>query len=113
MNEIGLENWEILPLLSRMCGIKTIREVEKNWIRILNADLNIRSPITDQKEYKAVYYENNKNKILQKRVEYYEYNRGTNRFRCNICNITGRNNYDLKTHFGTLKHSYAWLNSLD
>ena len=40
MNEIGLGNWEILPLLSRMCGIKTIREVEKNWIRILKADLN-------------------------------------------------------------------------
>ena len=32
MNEIGLENWEVLPLLARMCGIKTIREVEKNWV---------------------------------------------------------------------------------
>ena len=38
MNEIGVENWEVLPLLARTCYKKDIYEVEKNWVRILNAD---------------------------------------------------------------------------
>ena len=75
MNEIGLGNWEILPLLSRMCGIKTIREVEKNWIRILKADLNSYSSVTDRKEYRAAYYKNNKDVLKARQIAYYENNK--------------------------------------
>ena len=65
MNEIGLENWEVLPLLARTCSKKDIYEVEKNWIRVLRADLNTNSPITNQKEYQAEYRKNNKDAIRQ------------------------------------------------
>ena len=41
MREVGIENWEILPLLSRMCGKKEVYEVEKKWIGILKADLKL------------------------------------------------------------------------
>ena len=75
MNAIGLDKWEILPLLSRMCDIKTIREVERKWVRILSADLNSYSPVTDQKEYKAAYYEKNRESILQYMITYYKDNK--------------------------------------
>ena len=170
MNKIGVENWEILPLLARTCDIRTIREVERKWIRILCADLNSYLPIREEetvKEYKAEYYKNNRGTILQKQESYYKKNKGTireyqasyyeknkgtireyqasyyeknkgtireyqasyyeknkgtireyqasyyennkktKRFHCNVCNVTCRDNSDLK------KHSYAWLNSVD
>ena len=77
MNEIGLDNWEVSPLALRTCDIKTIREVERKWIRVLGADLNSYSPITDQKEYKSRYYENNKNAIKKQMAAYYEDNKYT------------------------------------
>ena len=75
MNAIGLGNWEILPLLSRTCDIKTIREVEKNWVRILGADLNTYSPITNKKEYNALYYINNKDALKEYHALYYKNNK--------------------------------------
>ena len=75
MNEIGLENWEILPLLARTCSKKEICEVEKNWVRILMADLNTNSPITNKKEYQAAYYEKNKDAMKEYQAAYYEKNK--------------------------------------
>ena len=40
MNEVGLNNWRVSPLVSRMCGIQTIREEEKGWVRALSPGLN-------------------------------------------------------------------------
>ena len=124
MNEIKLGDWEILPLLSRTCDIKTIRDVEKHWIRILSAGLNSYSPVTDQKEYNAAYYKNNKEKLLQRNAEYRKNNKGkikmyygnnkeTRRYYCGLCNVVCMQNSDLKKHLNTLKHTYAWLNSVD
>ena len=139
MNEIGLDNWEILPLLAQTCDIKTIREVEKNWVRILKADLNTRSPVTDQKEYResrkdakkdydAAYYKKNKEKVSQQHATYRENNRALVRqcilnsqrkaierkkYYCNVCDVICTNNFHLKKHLNTLKHSYTWLNSVD
>ena len=45
MCEVGITNWQILPLLSRTCSKKEIYKVEKKWVRVLNADLNTYSPI--------------------------------------------------------------------
>ena len=61
MREVGLENWEILPLLSRTCGIKTIREVERKWLGVIQADLNTLSPITSKEEKRG-------NKIIYRRI---------------------------------------------
>ena len=66
MREIGLGNWEILPLLAWVCGIKEIREVERKWIKILNAGLNSYLPVREEEtveEYQAAYYEKNKDAI--------------------------------------------------
>ena len=116
MREIGLEKWEILPLLSRACDLKTIREVEKNWVRILKADLNTNSPVREEEtreEYQAAYYENNKETILQKQKECRMNNKGVNRYYCELCNVAFMQNSDLKKHLDTLKHSNAYMNSID
>ena len=58
MNEVGLGNWRISPLLSRVCDIKTIRECEQVWIEALNATLNTISSVNedvDEREYQRVY----------------------------------------------------------
>ena len=51
MREVGLKNWETFPLLSRTCDVKTIRELVRNWIGVLQADLNSRD---GQKEYRII-----------------------------------------------------------
>ena len=69
MNEIGLDNFKILPLLSRTCDIKTICEVEKKWVRILKADLNSYLSVREEetrKEYEAAYHENNRDLVRQR-----------------------------------------------
>ena len=47
--EIGVNNCEITPLLSRICEKDIIRKVEKKWCDLLNADLNSYSPFSDKK----------------------------------------------------------------
>lgn len=68
MREVGIENWEIIPLLSRICDGNTIREVERKWVEILNSDLNSYSPFSgfeNKKEYYVNYYrENIQNKVF-------------------------------------------------
>lgn len=127
MCEVEVRNWTIVPLLTFACDINTIREFEKAWIAALNTDLNIRSPITskaERKEQLAAYYEDNKEMIQQKHADYYQDNKEiwvdyykaniqNKRFYCNVCDMSFRGNRDLKRHLDTLKHSYAWLNSLD
>ena len=78
MCEVGLENWEILPLLTRTCSKKPIYEVEKNWVWVLRADLNTNLPIREEatmKDYRANYYKNNKEAIRQCQAAYYENNK--------------------------------------
>ena len=60
MNEIGLQNWKIIPLLTFSCTKKIIREFEKQYISLTGADLNMMSPITYRKEYNTGYYLKNK-----------------------------------------------------
>ena len=63
MNEVSLDNWEIIPLLSRTCDINEIREVERNWIKISKADLNSYLPFKKEetvKEYMVNYEKENR-----------------------------------------------------
>ena len=101
MRKIGLGNWEILPLLSRTCDRKTIRELERKWIGVLQVDLNTFSPITskeERKENKMNYRKSNK----QNKVHY-----------CDVCDKSFECKRDLQKHFDSLKHQYTYLNSLD
>ena len=101
MREVGVDNWEIIPLLSFKCDKKTILKFEMEWCNALNADLISNSPFSgfeSKKEYLVNYFEVNKqNKI------YY----------CEVCEKPFMSNRDLKKHFNTLKHQYTYLNSLD
>ena len=78
MREVGLENWEILPLLGRTCGKKEVFELERKWIKILKAGLNTYLPARKEEtvqEYNANRYKDNKEAILQWQAKYYEANR--------------------------------------
>ena len=98
MREVGIENWEILPLLSRMCGKKEVYEVEKKWIGILKADL------------KLIKYRKANGEKIQ---DYFKKNIQRKQYYCSVCDLACRSNRDLKRHLHSLKHSYTWLNSLD
>ena len=43
MAEVGLENWTIEPLLTFSCDKKTIYDFEREWIKLIKPDLNVRS----------------------------------------------------------------------
>ena len=131
MREVGLDNWEMVPLLSFTCDRKTILKFEKEWCYALNADLNTLPPFlgfNSKKEYDANYRRVNKETIKQKKSEYYKVNkerisqRRTNYNEtqkqnklhyCEVCEKSFLSNRDLKRHFDSLKHQYAYLNSLD
>ena len=103
MCKIGLYNWQIIPLLTFACDKKTIREFEKSWVEVLNTDLNTYSPLSDSymKRYRQadreLYHSNIQNKA------YY----------CDICDKAFGYRFNLRKHFNTLKHQYAYLNSVD
>lgn len=101
MREVGIERWKIVPLLTFACNRETICEFEFQWVKALNADLNTLSPV-DEDLFKRKY-----------RVKYYKKNIQTKRYYCELCDVACMHNRDLKKHFDSLKHSYAWLNAVD
>ena len=101
MREVGVHRWKITPLITIPCDRATICECEQVWIKALNANLNTFSSVNEDvavREYDK-----------QRRRK----NEEMKRFYCEICNIACKDNYNLKVHLDTLKHSYAWLNSVD
>ena len=160
MNEVGLNNCRISPLLSRVCDIKTIREEEKGWVRALNPGLNSYLPARDEetieeyrtayreshkdakkeyakyceshkdakkgynakyyeshkdarKKYDAKYRESHKDAKKEYNAKYYGNNKGARRFYCGVCGVAFGGSCDLKRHLKTLKHSNAYMNSVD
>ena len=109
----GVMNWKILPLLTFSCDQKTIFEFEREWIKATGASLNTISPVTNQKKYQAEYRENNKKLLNQRLFDIHKKNIRSKKFYCDVCDLACVSNFDLKKHFGTLKHSYAWLNAVD
>ena len=104
MVEVGPKNWEVIPILSRICNRDTICKLEKKWIGILQTDLNSISPLTNRK---------NKEIIKQKQADYYYKNIQDKIHHCTVCNKSFGCNYFLQEHFESLNHSYAYLNSLE
>ena len=100
MREVGVHRWKIIPLITFACDQNTICEMEREWIEALNANLNTHSPIENLVERMRV-------------AKYRKKNKKTGRFYCEICGLACGSNFILKRHLDTLKHSYAWLNSVD
>ena len=76
---IGLDKWEMVPLLTLACDRKTILGFEKEWCQAFNTDLNTNSPIDididKRRGTKRKYYEDNK-EVINKLVL------------CDICKTT-------------------------
>ena len=77
MNEVGLNNWKIVPLLTLECTRDEIRSFERKWCEVLEADLNMRLPIISVEEVrgkKAEYYAANHQEVREKQAAYYAAN---------------------------------------
>ena len=58
IREVGIHNWEIVPLLTFACDQGTICEFEEQWVEATGANLNTISPVNDdlvKKEYDKKY----------------------------------------------------------
>ena len=102
MQEVGIYNWEIITLSEYICNEEEIRGYEKSWIELLNSDLNKNLPIR----------ENNEKNRERARKHYFK-SLEEKRYHCDVCEKAFGCSENLKRHFNTLKHSYAYLNSLD
>ena len=126
--EVGVHNWKIVPFLTFACDQKTIFEFEKQWLGLIGADFNIRSPIMDRKEYNAGYYlenkkaiqnrhagyrESNKQNILEQQAGYREFNVQNKIHHCDVCDKSFGYRKDLDRHYKTLAHSYAYMDSVN
>ena len=130
MREVGINNWKLVPLLSFTCDRNTILEFEKDWCKALGSDLNTYTLFTglDKEGYMTNYYSLNREYILQRQANYNAINREIIRQKqaqynhsnvqnkihhCDVCDKSFTCNANLQKHFDTLKHQYAYLNSLD
>ena len=101
MREVGIHKWKIVPLLTFACNQKTIFEFEQEWLRATGANLNTALPVDEDLVKRAT------------NLKYRKNNKETKRYCCELCNLVCMSKYNLNRHFDSLKHSYAWLNSLD
>ena len=135
MRATGIQNWEIFPLLQRTCDIKTIKELERKWCKILGADLNTALPILTHEErgqyqasYQADYYESNKEAISKRQADYYkankeaiskreadyrEANKQGKRYYCKLCDKAFSIDQGLQRHLKTEKHFWKYIYSVD
>ena len=120
MQETGANNWGIVPLLTFSCDKKTILEFEREWCSLLNADLNMILAINTEEEKRehnlrkyAKYYASNRETVKQRKAEYRKLSKQNKVFHCNVCEKSFESGWLLRRHFESLKHQYAYLNSLD
>ena len=106
MFEVGIYNWEILPLLIYICNQKEICEFEKNYVELLKPDLNTVSPSDTNNKW-------NHTGLKEIKKKHYCNSIKSKKFYCDVCNCTFGSNTDLLRHFKTLKHSNNYMNSVD
>jgi len=102
MTEVGLDKWEIKPLLVLKCNRDEICKFEKSCKEILEADLNTYSPINTTDEDNRYRVRKYNKKVIDDKRHY-----------CDICDKAFSRKGYLHEHYDTLKHQYAYLNSLD
>ena len=103
MLEVGIYKWKIVPLLTYPCDQKTIREFEKTWIDVLNSDLNTNSPLDENSNVNNI-------EVIKK---HYRDSIESKKYYCDVCDKSFGKIFNLKRHFNSLKHSYAYMNSVD
>ena len=135
MLEVGLENWEIVPLLTLECTRDEIRAFEREWADLLEADLNSNLPMIKAEEKREAanrrcvkHYVNNRKEVLLRKAKYRADNRGVIRrkaverrarnreqkkFFCETCEVSLGCDWGLRKHNDSLKHQFTFLNSLD
>ena len=101
MREVGVHRWSMVPLITLPCDQATICECEQVWIETVGSNLNTNSSVS--KDAASREYDKQRHRK----------NKETKRFYCGICDIAFMHNYNLKRHLDTLKHSYAYMNSVD
>ena len=101
MVETGPENWTIEPLLTFSCDKKTIFDFEREYINVVNTNLNVLSPVREGNE-----------KNRESARKHYLNSLKTKRYYCNVCNKAFGCGVDLKKHLKSLKHSYTYMNSM-
>ena len=112
MNEVGLENWKIVPLLTLECIRNEILTFERKWLEVLAADLNSYLPVItyeETRQKKAEYRAKNREVILRKQAEYRAKNREVLLLKKGSLGC----DRELKRHNNSLKHQFTFLNSLD
>ena len=93
MREVGVENWQILPLVICPCNKEEIFGYEKMWIDLLKPDLNAISPFKENNE-----------KDRERVRRHYRDSLETKRYFCDVCNVAFGDSCNLKIHFNTKKH---------
>ena len=101
MRKVGIQHWEIVPLITFACDRKTICEFEREWVKALGANLNTVSPANEdlvKREYHASYFKKNKE---------------TKRYYCELCTVAFMHSHALKKRLETYKHFMKWVWSVD
>ena len=104
MREVGVENWTITALFQKTCTKDEIRRYEGRWVDILEADLNTFLPINEsdhQKSTNAKHRRHRMRNVVEKK------------YFCEVCEKAFQEKWSLTQHENSLKHQYAYLNSLD
>ena len=106
MREVGVEEWDVIPIITFFCDKNTIRECEDLWIKALSADLNTFSAHSDldKAEYKAEWYQKNRDTYLRRINERYQRNKDEEKFYCEICKLAFGSNYSLERHTESKSH---------
>ena len=73
LREVGLNKWNIKALFVHTCSKNEIKQYERKWIELLQANLNTNSPLLDEKSHKDRLVEVHKRNLAEKK--YY----------CDIC----------------------------
>lgn len=72
----GFDNWDMILIEEFKCENKLqAHQRERFWIENLNATLNYSIPSRTEREYKKIYYEENRDEMLDKQKKYREENR--------------------------------------
>ena len=99
--DVGPDNWNIKPLFVYTCSEDEMKQFEKKWIEILDADLNVKSPILDDKRKRDCT------------VKLYKRNLAEKKYYCEVCEKGFQSKWELNQHKDSLKHQFTFFNSLD
>ena len=84
MREVGIQHWEIVPLITFACDRKTICEFQREWAKALKANFNTFSPIDENLGRR------------RNKVKYHKKNKETKRYYCELCNVAFMHSHALK-----------------